>query len=143
MAAVNPNLVFNGDCEEAFNFYQSVFGGEPSNKVRFKDMPMGQPIPESAGDKIMHVSLPIGDTILMGSDSQHVFGGPATSVGSNFSISVNAESEKEADKIFNGLAAGGKTTMPLGKAPWNAYFGMCTDKFGIEWMVNHFYEQPK
>jgi PhnB protein len=144
MAAVNPYLTFNGNCEEAFNFYKSVFGGEFPYIGKFKDMPPMEncaPIPESEAEKIMHVSLPIGhETSLMGSDSSEAFG-QSTTMGNNFSISINADSKEEADTLFNGLSAGGKKTMPMDETFWGAYFGMFTDKFGIHWMVN-FDSQP-
>ena len=141
MASINPYLTFAGNCEEAFNFYRSVFGGDFPYVGRFKDMPSETPIPESEGNKIMHISLPISkETVLMGSDSSEAFG-HATVMGNNFSISINTESEEEATQLFNGLSAGGKVTMPLNKTFWGAYFGMFTDKFGIQWMVNYDYEQ--
>ncbi len=140
MAQVNPYLTFDGNCEEAFNFYKSVFGGEFQYIGRFKDMP-GEQIPESQQEKIMHVSLPISkETILMGSDSSSEFG-QTHILGNNISISVNTASEEEARKIFDGLSQGGRVTMPLEKTFWGAFFGMLTDKFGINWMVNHDYEQ--
>lgn len=136
MAQVNPYLTFNGNCEEAFTFYTSVFGGGPIHFNRFKDMPMeGQQLPEDALQKIMHVSLPISkETTLMGSDAHPMYG--AISVGQHMSISVNADTKEEADNIFNGLSAGGKVTMPIAATFWGAYFGMLNDKFGITWMVN-------
>jgi PhnB protein len=143
MASISPYLTFKGNCEEAFNFYQSVFGGSFPYVGRFNEMPAqdGQKIPESEGNKIMHISLPISkETILMGSDSSDAFG-HATVAGNNFSISINADSEEEAKKLFNGLSAGGKVTMPLEKTFWGALFGMFTDKFGIQWMVNYDYNQ--
>lgn len=145
MAALNPYLNFDGNCEEAFNFYQAVFGGEFLSKMRFKDTPGEQTadshqMPESEGEKLMHISLPIGHgTVLMGSDRPAAMG--PTTIGNNYSISINAESEEEADKLFKGLSAGGQVIMPLEKAFWGAYFGMFTDKFGIQWMVNHEYNQ--
>lgn len=138
MAQINPYLTFNGNCEEAFVFYKSVFGGEFPYIGKFKDMPPtdGQKIPESQLEKIMHVSLPISkETSLMGSDSSPEFG-QATVMGNNVTISINAESKDEADRLFNGLSAGGKVTMPMNTTFWGAYFGMFTDKFGIHWMVN-------
>lgn len=139
MASINPYLTFDGKCEEAFNFYKSVFGGEFPYLGKFKDMPPMEgcgPISESEGEKIMHVSLPISsETILMGSDSSEAFG-QATVMGNNFSISINADSKDEADKLFAGLSAGGKETMAMNQTFWGAYFGMFTDKFGIQWMVN-------
>lgn len=141
MPSVNVYLTFNGNCEEAFNFYKSVFGGEFPYMGRFKDMPpseeLGQTMTAEHGERIMHVSLPIGNgsTILMGSDT----GGEWAAnyqAGNNFSISVNADSKEEADNIFNGLSEGGQVTMPMNKTFWGDYFGMCTDKFGIAWMMS-------
>ncbi|HEY6160080.1 MAG TPA: VOC family protein [Bacteroidia bacterium] len=140
---VNPYLTFNGNCEEAFNFYRSVFGGEFGYIGRFKDMPPqpGQQLSMELGNKILHVSLPISTTsILMGSDAAEEFGGTVKE-GSNFSISITAPSKDEADRIFNGISAGGKVTMPMGKTFWGSYFGMCTDKFGVQWMMS-FDEKP-
>jgi PhnB protein len=140
MAQVNPYLTFNGKCEEAFNFYKSVFGGDFPYIGRYKDMPSEHPIPESDKEKIMHVSLPISkETVLMGSDSAEAFGGGGTQPGNTFALSVNTDSEEEAKKIFNALSAGGKITMQLNKTFWGALFGMFTDKFGIAWMVNYDY----
>lgn len=137
MPQVNPYLTFPGKCEEAFNFYKSVFGGEFQYIGRFKDMPDSDKMPEAAKELIMHVSLPISkETILMGSDSSEAFG-QVTTIGNNISISINAESQDEATRLFNGLSAGGKVTMPLELTFWGAYFGMFIDKFGINWMVNH------
>jgi PhnB protein len=143
MTTINPYLTFNGNCEEAFKFYQSVFGGAFPFMGRFKDMPDNPdfPIPEAEKEKIMHVSLPISkETTLMGSDSSEAFG-HVTAMGNNFSISINTDSQEEATRLFNELSAGGKINMPLNKTFWGAYFGMFTDKFGIHWMVN--YELPE
>ena len=143
MAQINPYITFNGNCEEAFNFYKSVFGGEFPYIGRFKEMPPaeGKTMPAADGEKIMHVSLPISnETTLMGSDT----GGEWASnfkEGNNISISINTASEEEATKIFNGLSAGGKIIMPLEKTFWGAYFGMFADKFGIGWMVNYDYNK--
>lgn len=144
MATVNVYLTFDGNCEEAFNFYKSVFGGEFPYIGRFRDMPndeKSKPVSEEDGNKIMHVTLPISkETSLMGSDT---FGewAPDLIQGNNFSVSINAESIAEADKLFNGLSADGKVTMPMNKTFWGAYFGMFTDKFGINWMVN--FDEPQ
>ena len=138
MAVVNIYLTFNGNCEEAFNFYKSVFGGEFPYIGRFKDMPPGETVKLNPGDeeRIMHVSLPISkETMLMGSDT----GGEwATGYkeGNNFAISIDTNNKAEADKLFNGLSAGGRITMPLQKTFWSDYFGTFTDKFGINWMVS-------
>jgi PhnB protein len=145
MAQVNPYLLFNGTCEAAFNLYKSVFGGEFPYIGKFKDAPPqpGQTMSPADAERIMHVSLPISkETILMGSDSNSQHGD--VKVGTNFSISVNASSEEEANKIFNGLSAGGTIMMAMEKTFWGAYFGMFIDKFGISWMVNYDYnQQPK
>lgn len=142
MAQVNVYLTFDGNCEDAFNFYQSVFGGTFPYIGRFGDMPPQEgmpPLSDQAKNRIMHVSLPISqETILMGSDTMpgmHDF-----KPGNNFSLSVNADSRDEANKIFNALSEGGTVTMPLEDTFWGAYFGMWTDKFGINWMVN--YDDP-
>ena len=147
MAAINVYLTFNGNTEEAFNFYKSVFGGDFAYLGRFKDMPADMPTDENCpppseeeGNRIMHVSLPISkETVLMGSDSSSMSGD--VTFGNNFSISINTESRDEADRIFMGLSAGGKVIMPMDKTFWGAYFGMFADKFGINWMVN-FDETP-
>ena len=138
MATVNVYLTFNGNTEEAFNFYKSVFGGEFTYMGRFKDMPADENCPppsEEEGNRIMHVSLPISkETILMASDSTS-FSGDVT-FGNNFSVSINADSKEEADKLFNGLSAGGTVEMPIQDSPWGSYFGMFRDKYGIEWTVD-------
>jgi PhnB protein len=146
MASVNVYLTFNGNCEAAFDFYKSVFGGEFPYKGRFKDMPPqpgGNPMSAEDGEKIMHVSLPISkETMIMGSDT----GGEWSSgfkQGNNFSISVNADTKEEADKIFNALAQGGQVTMPLNNTFWGDYFGMLTDQFGINWMMSFNENQKK
>ncbi|MEO6696220.1 MAG: VOC family protein [Ignavibacteria bacterium] len=136
MAALNPYLNFSGNTEEAFEFYKSVFGGEFSMVMRYKDVPSEIPSPKTDPDKIMHIALPIGtDSVLMGSDIPESYG--KVNNGNNISISINTESEEEADKLYKGLTDGGKATMPMDKVFWGAYFGMCSDKYGIHWMVNH------
>jgi PhnB protein len=140
MPTINPYLVFNGNCEKAFNFYKSVFGGEFTYIGRFKDMPEEYKSPEGDENLIMHVSLPIGnETILMGSDTSVSHG--QVTFGSNFSISISTDSKEDADRLFNGLSAGGKIIMPMADAFWGSYFGMFTDKFGVNWMVG--YEQSE
>lgn len=138
MATVNIYLTFNGNCEEAFKFYQSVFGGEIPYMGRFKDMPPGEDSKLNPGEenRIMHVSLPISkETMLMGSDTGGEWSS-GYSLGNNFSISITADSKEEAEKLFNGLSSGGMVTMPLSKTFWSDSFGMLTDKFGISWMVS-------
>ena len=138
MATVNIYLTFDGNCEEAFKFYQSVFGGEFPYIGRFKDMPAGEGPKLKPGEenRIMHVSLPISkETILMGCDTGGEWAS-GYSQGNNFSISIAADSKEEAEKLFKGLSAGGKVTMPLSKTFWSEFFGMLTDKFGISWMMS-------
>lgn len=138
MTTINPYLTFNGNCEEAFNFYKSIFGGEFPYVGKFNEMPEDPrfPVPESEKNKIMHISLPISkETTLMGSDSSEAFG-HASFQGNNFSISINTDTAEEATRIFTKLSVDGKINMPLEKAFWGALYGLFTDKFGIHWMVN-------
>lgn len=136
MALINPYINFNGNAEEAFNFYKSVFGGEFERIVRFKDMPNpGNPISENEANKIMHITLPIGPNVLMANDVPE-FMGKVNENENRSKISVSAESKEEADKIFNGLSAGGAVEMPIADSPWGSYFGMFRDKYGIEWTVD-------
>jgi len=136
MALINPHINFNGNAEEAFNFYKSVFGGEFANIVRFKDMAGADfPMAEHEADKIMHIALPIGKNVLMANDVPEFMG--RTNENENRSkISISAESKEEVDKLFNGLSAGGQVEMPISESPWGSYFGMFRDKYGIEWMVD-------
>lgn len=140
MTVINPYLNFADNCEEAFNFYKSVFGGEFRAVMRFKDVPAEYQMSESENQKIMHVALPIGQgTILMGSDTPAAMG--TLTRGDNYSIAISTDSEAEATRLFNELSAGGQVTMPLDKAFWGDYFGMLTDKFGIQWMVSYSYNR--
>lgn len=143
MATTNTYLNFNGNCKEAFDFYKSVFGGEFTHISKFGEMPKSNDysIPESDENKIMHVSFPIGSSILMGSDTGGDWA-PTFVQGNNFSISVTPDSKQEAESIFNALSDEGQITTPLHNTFWGAYFGMLTDKFGINWMVN-FQEHPQ
>ena len=136
MALINPHINFNGNAEEAFNFYKSVFGGDFSTIVRFKDISsVDYPIAENEANKIMHIALPIGKNVLMANDVPEILG--RVSENENRSkISVSAESREEADKIYKGLSAGGAIEMPIGDSPWGSYFAMLRDKYGIEWMVD-------
>ncbi len=137
MVQINPYIHFNGNAEEAFTFYKSVFGGDFAMINRFKDMSIpGSSVSEKEANKIMHIALPIGkSSILMGSDTPE-FMGRHNENENRSKISINTESKEEADDIFNGLSAGGKVEMPIGDSPWGSYFGMFRDKYGIEWMVN-------
>ena len=147
MKAVNPYLNFNGNCEAVFEFYKSVFGGEFLTVMRFKDVPAeavdeSHQMSASEAEKIMHMALPLGQgTMLMGSDVPEAMG--AGTPGDNFAIVISAESEAEAPKLFNKLSASGQVTMPLGKTFWGDYFGMLTDKFGVQWMVSYDYDRQQ
>jgi PhnB protein len=138
MATVNPYITFLGNCEEAFNHYKSVFGGEFSIINRFSEMPPqeGMELPKEALNKIMHITLPISDeTLLMGSDTGGEWAAK-TVVGNNITISITADSKEQADHFFNSLSEGGRVNMPMDKTFWGSYFGMCTDKFDINWMIS-------
>jgi PhnB protein len=139
MTTVNVYLVFNGNCEEAFDRYKKVFGGEFASINRFGEMPPHEgmpPMPADMKSKIMHVSLPISkETSLMGSDTSEGFGANTTA-GNNFSIAIHTDSREKADRYFKQLSDGGSIQMPLQETFWGAYWGMCTDRFGIGWQVN-------
>ena len=139
MTTVNTYLNFNGDCEEAFNFYKSVFGGEFHYLGRFSEMPVQDgvsPFPKELDNKIMHVYFPISkETALFGSDVGGDWANTFTQ-GNNFSVSISTGSREEAERLFNGLSAGGKISMPLADTFWGDYFGTFTDQFGINWMVS-------
>lgn len=136
MALINPHINFNGNAEEAFNFYKSVFGGEFATIVRFKDISTSEyPVAENEANKIMHIALPIGKNILMANDVPESMG-PVNENENRSKIFVSAESREEADRLFSGLSAGGNIEVPMDDSPWGSYFGMFRDKFGIEWMVD-------
>ena len=134
--SLSTYLTFDGNCREAFEFYRSVFGGEFQSFQTFADAPPDMPVPEGEKDRVMHVSLPVGSSVLMGSDSATGFGPPVV-VGNNFSISIEGESREHVDRVFAALSAGGKVVMPLEETFWGAYFGLWTDKFGINWMASY------
>ena len=136
---MNSYLNFNGNTEEAFNFYKSVFGGEFLTLMRFKDTPDADKMPADEQEKVMHVALPIGDNILMGTDVLKSM--EPVNFGTNSSLSIDGESEEEANQLFNKLSVGGKVVMPLEKMFWGALFGMITDKFGVQWMVNYDFKE--
>lgn len=138
MALINPHINFNGNAEEAFMFYKSVFGGEFAKIMRFKDLASAEfPVSEKEANKIMHIALPIGKSnVLMGNDVPEILG--TVNENENRSkIAISTETKKEADQIFNGLSAGGAIEMPIQDSPWGSYFGMFRDKYGIEWMVDY------
>ena len=136
MALINPYINFNGNAEEAFTFYKSVFGGEFAKVMRFKDLANSEfPVSEKEKNKIMHIALPIGQNILMANDVPESMG--TVNENENRSkISISAESREEADKLFNGLSEDGQVEFPMSESPWGSYFGMFRDKYGIEWMVD-------
>ncbi len=135
MAQINPHINFNGNAEEAFNFYKSIFGGDFAKVTRLKEISSPDfPVPESDAEKILHISLPIGKNKLIGNDVPSFLG----SVNENENrskISISAESREEADKLFHGLSNGGSVEMPMEDSPWGVYFGMFRDKYGIEWII--------
>lgn len=135
MAIINPYINFNGNAEQAFNFYKSVFGGEFELLIRFKDVASAEfPIPENEADKIMRIVLSIGANKLIANDVPEVLG-PVNENENRSKISVSTESREEADRIFGGLTQGGSIEMPMSESPWGTYFGMFRDKYGIEWTV--------
>jgi PhnB protein len=135
MVSINPYINFNGNAEEAFNFYKSVFGGDFTSIVRFKDIESGEfPIPEDEANKIMRIVLPIGDNTLIANDVPKALG--RVNENENRSkISITTDSREEADRLFAGLSAGGAVEMEMDESPWGTYFGMFRDKYGIEWTV--------
>ena len=136
MALINPHINFNGNAEEAFNFYKSVFGGEFAKIIRLKDISSPEfPVAENDANKIMHIALPIGKNSLMANDVTESMG-QVNENENRSKIYIRAESKEEADKLFSGLSAGGNIEAPIGESPWGSYFGMFRDKFGIEWMVD-------
>lgn len=142
MATINPYLMFDGNCKEAFEFYKDAFGKEFAELTHFGDMPSQEGSPtltEAQKKMVMHVRIPISEeTVLYGSD---IFPGtPGFTVGDNFSVSISTNSREESDHLFSKLSEGGNVTMPLADTFWGAYFGMWRDKFGIDWMVN--YDDP-
>lgn len=136
MAQINHQINFNGNAEETFTFYKSVFGGEFAKIVRFKEISIpGFPVSENDSNKIMHIALPIGNNVIMANDVPESMG-PTNENENRSKISISAESREEADKLFSGLSAGGNIEVPIDDSPWGSYFGMFRDKYGIEWMVD-------
>jgi PhnB protein len=143
MTKLNAYLNFPGNTEEAFNFYKSVFGGEFSSLVRFKDMPMGdQKLSPDVENKIMHISLPVSQDILMATDALESMGFKLTP-GNNSYIMIQVDSKAEADRVFKALSAGGKVEVAMADQPWGDYYGSFKDKFGVLWMVDYTYPKKK
>jgi PhnB protein len=141
---LNPYLNFPGNTEEAFNFYKSVFGGDFTSVVRFRDMPMeGVTIPKADEGKIMHIGLPIGsDNVLMASDAVESLG-QQVAQGNNFYISLHPDSKEDADRVFRALSDGGTVEAPIADQLWGDYWGAFRDRFGVQWMVNYTYPQEQ
>ena len=135
MAKIIPYINFTGNAEEAFTFYKSVFGGEFTNIVRFKDLEGPEfPIPEEDANKLMRIVLPIGGNTLIANDVPTALG-PVSETENRSKIAVTTETKEEAERIFTGLSAGGTVEMPMDQSPWGTYFAMFRDKYGIEWTV--------
>ncbi len=136
MTTINPWINFNGNAEEAFTFYKSIFGGEFTKLIRFKDLTNSEfQVADTEAEKIMLIALPIGmNNVLIGNDVPS-FMGKVNENENRSKISISTESKEEADRLFNGLSAGGTVEGPMGDSPWESYFGMLRDKYGIEWMV--------
>lgn len=135
MALINPHINFNGNAEEAFNFYKAAFGGEFAMIVRFNEIATEHPVSEHEANKIMHISLPIGPNVLMGNDVPESMG-QVNERENRSKISIGASSRDEADNLFHALSAGGEVEVPMNDSPWGSYFGMFRDKYGIEWMID-------
>lgn len=144
MATLNPYLNFDGNAEEAFNFYKQVFGGDFMGGVmRWKDAPESDKLTEEERNKVMHVALPISKEVyLMASDLLESMG-QKLSVGNNCQIMIAADSRDEADRLFKGLSDGGKVEMPMADQFWGGYFGAFKDKFGVDWSVHYSENQQK
>jgi len=137
MRSINPWINFNGNAEEAFTFYKSVFGGECGKIIRFKDLASDEfPIPEDEANKIMRIALPIGKHNVLIANDVPGFLGRVSEEENRSKIAVSAESREEAEKIFNGLSVGGSVEGPIGEGPWGTYGGTLRDKYGIEWIVD-------
>ncbi len=135
MTTINPHINFNGNAEEAFTFYKSVFGGEFTKVTRFKDIASPEfPVAPAEANKIMHIALPIGKNLLSANDVPEFMG--RTNENENRSkISISTESKEEAETLFNGLSEGGAVEMPLAESSEGSYFAMFRDRYGIEWMI--------
>lgn len=135
MPTINPYINFNGNAEEAFTFYKSVFGGAFGTITRFKDMASPEfPVPEREAHKILRIVLPIGNNVLIANDVPESLG-RVNERENRSKIAISADSREEADRLFKGLSEGGEVEMPIADSPWGSYFAMFRDKFGIEWTV--------
>ena len=135
MTQLNPYVSFNGNAEEAFNFYKLVFGGDFEAVMRWGDNPQCAAMSDADKNKIMHIALKVGDSVIMGSDFVPM-GGEEYKDGNNYTVAIAPDSREEADRLFVGLSAGGKVVMPMSEMFWGGYFGAFGDKFGVKWMIN-------
>ncbi|MDB4939935.1 MAG: Glyoxalase/bleomycin resistance protein/dioxygenase [Candidatus Doudnabacteria bacterium] len=137
---INPWINFNGNAEEAFTFYKSVFGGDFTKVIRFKDLANPEyPIAEKDQNKIMLIALSIGkNDMLMANDVPEIMGQEVNENENRSKISIRTESKEEADRLFNGLSTGGEIEVPMNDGPWGSYFGMFRDKYGIEWIIEFY-----
>lgn len=135
MTQLDPYLSFNGNAEEAFNFYKSVFGGDFEAVLRWGDNPQCESFREADKQKVMHIALKVGRSVLMGSDFV-AMGDEKFTPGNNYTVSISPDTREEADRLFAGLSDGGQVIMPMGEMFWGGYFGAFSDKFGVKWMIN-------
>jgi len=135
MTKVSPYLTLNGNVEEAFNFYRSVFGGEFETVMRWRDNPQCEGMSEEDKNKVMHIAIIIDDSVLMGSDFVSM-NGEQYSQGNAYTVAVMPDSREESDRLFAGLSAGGNVFMPMTEMFWGGYFGAFLDKFGVKWLIN-------
>ena len=135
MTKINPYVSFDGNTEEAFNFYKSVFGGDFPAVMRWADNPQCEGMSDADKNKIMHIALPVGDSVIMGSDFV-AMGDEKYTDGNNYTIAISPDSREEADRLFAGLSEGGKVVMPMTDMFWGGYFGAFGDKFGVKWLIN-------
>lgn len=135
MPTLNPWINFNGNAEDAFTFYKSVFGGEFTKIIRFKDI-MGDTshISEKEANKIMYIALPIGSTVLVANDVPEVLG-KVNEHENRSKILVRTDSKEDVDRLFNGLSVGGEVEGAAGDSPWGSYAAIFRDKYGIEWIL--------
>ena len=137
MLKMNPYLNFDGNAEEAFNFYKSIIGGEFLSVHRMSDMPDMAELPENEKNRIMHISLPINEQVILMASDCLPSAGHVHIEGNNAYLSLHPDSREEADRLFKGLSEGGEVEMPMEDQFWGDYFGSFKDKFGIYWMINY------
>lgn len=130
-------ITFNGNTEEALNFYKTALDGTITSIQRLGDSPNGAQLPDAEKKKIMHIALEAPNGVKLMASDFFDFSGEKFNAGNNFSLSLHPDSEALSDKLFKSLSEGGTITVPMSKAPWGDYFGMFTDKFGVKWMINH------